>query len=136
MVRKGDTLKEATGFDAGIQVVGDAEFQVGSTVVAFAAARFAPCKITALQWKVGKETGGKKVPNPTSVKFGEAALCSFQPLQLFVCEPMGGEQHLMQPPFFDEKMDVATQLFRRIVKLCLLFEGGEGPQTFARLLSI
>ena len=51
MVRKGDTMKEATGFDAGIQVCADTEFQVGSTVVAFAAARFAPCKITALQWR-------------------------------------------------------------------------------------
>eukprot|EP00435_Cladocopium_sp_Y103_P074181 s120_g47.t1 len=107
MVCKGDTLKEATGFDAGIQVCADTEFQVGSTVVAFAASRFATCKITALQWKVGKETGGKKVPNPTSVKFGESALCSFQPLQPFVCEPMGGEQHLMKPIFFDEKMDLA-----------------------------
>lgn len=61
MVSTGGALKEATSFEAGIAVASPGmEFQVGSTVVAFAGARFSPCKITALQWKGGPDTGGKK----------------------------------------------------------------------------
>ena len=54
------------------------------------------------------------MPNPTSVKFPECALCSFQPLQPFVCEPQGGAYALARPIFFDDKMDVVTKLVRTI----------------------
>lgn len=37
----------------------------------------APCKLTEIRWKVGKETGGKKMENPPFVKANEVACLVF-----------------------------------------------------------
>merc|ERR1711972_1126997 len=37
--------------------------------------------ISKLKWKMGKETGGKKMEDPHSLKSNEMAQCSFQPQQ-------------------------------------------------------
>merc|ERR1739845_81571 len=44
------------------------------------------CRISKLKLKMGKETGGKKMDDPHSLKSNEMAQCSFQPQQPLVCD--------------------------------------------------
>merc|ERR1711990_1055331 len=52
-------------------------------------------KVTALQWKMGKKTGGQKVQDPVDIEAGEMGACRFEPQQPFVvdafksCEGLG-----------------------------------------------
>jgi len=51
--------------------------------------------MTAITWKIGKETGNAKIPNPPCLKSNEMGECVFEPQQPFVvdsfknCEGLG-----------------------------------------------
>jgi len=51
--------------------------------------------MTSITWKIGKETGNAKVPNPPCLKSNEMGECVFEPQQPFVvdsfknCEGLG-----------------------------------------------
>merc|ERR1711879_335422 len=74
-------------FDAQIQVLDiPNEIKVGYSPIGFVRCGRAACRISALKWKMGKETGGKKMEEPHSLKSNEMAQCSFQPQQPLVCD--------------------------------------------------
>uniref|UniRef100_A0A7S2NVZ5 GTP-eEF1A C-terminal domain-containing protein n=1 Tax=Zooxanthella nutricula TaxID=1333877 RepID=A0A7S2NVZ5_9DINO len=88
MVYKSDTtLGETREFDAQV-VVWDInhEINVGQSLIGFVRCGRSSCRISKLKWKMGKETGGKRLEDPPSLKANEMALCSFQPSQPLICD--------------------------------------------------
>merc|ERR1711974_484147 len=59
------------------------------------------CRISKLKWKMGKETGGKKMEDPHSLKSNEMAQCSFQPQQPLVCDTFKNCEGLSRVAFMD-----------------------------------
>merc|ERR1712157_235569 len=53
------------------------------------------------KWKMGKETGGKKMEDPHSLKSNEMAQCSFQPQQPLVCDTFKNCEGLSRVAFMD-----------------------------------
>jgi len=97
MVLKSDsTINRAKNFTVQVQVMNHpGELKVGYTPIAFVRTGRSAVKMTAINWKVGKETGGQKAENPQSLKANEMAECVFEPQQPFVvdtfknCEGLG-----------------------------------------------
>ena len=59
------------------------------------------CRISKLKWKMGKETGGKKMDEPHSLKSNEMAQCSFEPQQPLVCDTFKNCEGLSRVAFMD-----------------------------------
>jgi len=97
MVKKGDeSLKACETFTTQVQVLDHpGQLKVGYTPIGFVRTGRAPCRMTAISWKIGKETGGAKVQEPASLKRNEMAEVVFTPQQPFVvdtfknCEGLG-----------------------------------------------
>merc|ERR1712149_165702 len=76
--KKDTTLGQTKEFDAQIQVLDiPNEIKVGYSPIGFVRCGRSACRISALKWKMGKETGGKKMDDPHSLKSNEMAECSF-----------------------------------------------------------
>merc|ERR1711959_272868 len=69
MVYKKDTsLSACQDFDAQIQVLDiPGEIKVGYSPIGFVRCGRAACRISKMIWKIGKETGGKKLEEPHSL---------------------------------------------------------------------
>jgi len=97
MIKKGDgTLLACKNFVAQVQVLDHpGQLKVGYSPIAFIRTGRSACKIAKIDWKIGKETGGSKAPNPGFVKANEMAQVVFEPQQPFVvdsfknCEGLG-----------------------------------------------
>merc|ERR1712171_7908 len=59
------------------------------------------CRISKLVWKMGKETGGKKMEDPHSLKSNELAECALQPQQPLVCDTFKNCEGLSRVAFMD-----------------------------------
>jgi elongation factor 1-alpha len=83
IVLKSDTsLGKVSKFTAQVQILDHpGELKVGYTPIGFIRTSHAPCKLLAINWKIGKETGGQKVANPPFIKANEMAEVVFQPTQ-------------------------------------------------------
>jgi len=82
VLKNDDTLGKVKSFVAQVQVLEHpGELKVGYTPIGFVRTSHAPCKIKAINWKVGKETGGQKAPNPAFIKTNEMAEVVFEPTQ-------------------------------------------------------
>ena len=103
MVHKKDTtLGQTKEFDAQIQVLDiPNEIKVGYSPIGFVRCGRAACRVSALKWKMGKETGGKKMEDPHSLKSNEMAQCSFQPQQPLVCDTFKNCEGLSRVAFMD-----------------------------------
>merc|ERR1712072_1509421 len=88
MVYKKDTTLGQTGeFDAQIQVLDiPGEIKCGYSPIGFVRCGRSACRIMKLKWKMGKETGGKKMEDPHSLKSNEMAQITMQPQQALVCD--------------------------------------------------
>merc|ERR1712066_1098701 len=85
--KKDTTLGQTREFDAQIQVLDiPNEIKVGYSPIGFVRCGRSACRISKLKWKMGKETGGKKMDDPHALKSNEMAQCSFQPQQPLVCD--------------------------------------------------
>merc|ERR1712154_594267 len=75
MVYKKDTiLGQTKEFSAQIQVLDiPNEIKVGYSPIGFVRCGRSACRISKLNWKMGKETGGKKMEDPHSLKSNEMA---------------------------------------------------------------
>jgi len=97
MISKSDTsLKRCQSFTAQVQVLDHpGQLKKGYTPIAFVRTGRSACKIAKIDWKIGKETGGQKAPEPAYVKANEMAQIVFEPQQPFVvdsfkkCEGLG-----------------------------------------------
>merc|ERR1712176_46020 len=103
MVYKKDTsLSPVKSFDAQVQILDiPNEIKVGYSPIGFVRTGRAACRITALKWKMGKETGGKKMEDPHSLKSNEMAEVAFQPQQPLVCDTFKNCEGLSRVAFMD-----------------------------------
>jgi len=88
MIRKTDaTLKTCKSFVAQVQILDHpGQLKVGYTPIGYVRTGRAPCRITKIDWRVGKETGGQKQENPPHIQANEMAQVQFTPQQPFVVE--------------------------------------------------
>jgi len=87
IVEKDESLRPCDTFTAQVQVLDHpGELKVGYSPIAFIRTGRSACKISAINWKIGKETGGQKAESPPHLKANEMAEVVFSPLQPFVAE--------------------------------------------------
>jgi len=103
MVYKTDaTLKHVKSFTAQIQTLDiPGEIKKGYSPIGFVRCARAACKIINLDWKMGKETGGKKAEGPHSLKSNEMAQVQFEPIQPFVVDTFKNCEGLGRIAFLD-----------------------------------
>jgi len=97
MVKTSDnSITRTASFDAQVQVLNHpGQLKVGYSPIAFIRTGRSAVKMTAIAWKMGKETGGQKAEDPAYIKAGEMGKCTFEPQQPFVvdsfkvCEGLG-----------------------------------------------
>jgi elongation factor 1-alpha len=97
MVLKTDTsINRVRSFTAQIRVLEHpGELKAGYCPIAFVRTGRSAVRMTAINWKVGKETGNQKLETPISLKSNEMAEAVFEPQQPFVvdtfknCEGLG-----------------------------------------------
>merc|ERR1719440_310898 len=100
--KKDTTLGQTREFDAQIQVLDiPNEIKTGYSPIGFVRCGRAACRVSALKWKMGKETGGKKMEDPHSLKPNEMAECAFQPQQPLVCDTFKNCEGLSRVAFMD-----------------------------------
>merc|ERR1712008_633278 len=89
--KKDTTLGQTKEFDAQIQILDiPNEIKVGYSPIGFVRCGRAACRISALKWKMGKETGAN-----------EMAQVSFQPQQPLVCDTFKNCEGLSRVAFMD-----------------------------------
>jgi elongation factor 1-alpha len=100
--KKDTTLRECGEFSAQIQVLDiPNEIKVGYSPIGFVRCGRSACRISKLTWKMGKETGGKKMEDPHSLKSNEMAECALQPQQPLVCDSFKNCEGLSRVAFMD-----------------------------------
>jgi elongation factor 1-alpha len=102
IVKTDTTLKPAKDFTAQIQTLDiPGEVKAGYSPIGFVRCGRSACKMTKINWKVGKETGGKKMEDPHSLKANEMAEVVFEPCQALVVEPFTACEGLSRIAFLD-----------------------------------
>jgi len=100
--KKDTTLGQTAEFAAQIQVLDiPNEIKVGYSPIGFVRCGRSACRIVKLSWKMGKETGGKKMEDPHSLKSNEMAECSFAPQQPLVADTFKNCEGLSRVAFMD-----------------------------------
>jgi elongation factor 1-alpha len=100
--KKDTTLSAVKAFDAQIQVLDiPNEIKIGYSPIAFVRCGRAACRIAALKWKMGKETGGKKMEDPHALKSNEMAQVTFEPQQPLVADSFKNCEGLSRVAFMD-----------------------------------
>merc|ERR1719261_1329383 len=100
--KKDSSLGQTKEFAAQIQVLDiPNEIKVGYSPIGFVRCGRSACRLSALKWKMGKETGGKKMEDPHALKSNEMAECSFQPQQPLVCDSFKNCEGLSRVAFMD-----------------------------------
>jgi elongation factor 1-alpha len=97
MVLKTDnSIGRCKDFTAQVQILHHpGELKVGYTPIGFVRTGRSAVKMTKIDWKIGKETGGAKMEDPPHLKANEVAQVVFEPQQPFVvdsfkeCEGLG-----------------------------------------------
>jgi len=103
MIYKTDTtLKPVKSFTAQIQTLDiPGEIKPGYSPIGFVRCGRSACKINKLNWKVGKETGKKKLEDPHSLKSNEAAEIVFEPIQPLIVDAFSNCEGLSRIAFLD-----------------------------------
>jgi len=103
MVYKSDTtLKAVKSFTAQIQTLDiPGELKCGYCPIGFVRTGRSACKMTVLDFKVGKETGGKKLESPHSLKANEMAQAHFEPQHPLIVDGFKSCEGLSRIAFLD-----------------------------------
>ena len=103
MVLKTDTsLGVCKEFTAQIQTLDiPGEIKIGYSPIGFVRCGRSACRVKSINWKVGKETGGKKMESPHSIKSNEMAEIVFEPQQPFVVDSFTNCEGLSRIAFLD-----------------------------------
>jgi len=100
--KKDSTLTQTQEFDAQIQVLDiPGEIKTGYSPIGFVRCGRAACRLVKLKWKMGKETGGKKMEDPHSLKSNEMAQATFAPQQPLVTDTFKNCEGLSRVAFMD-----------------------------------
>jgi len=96
ILKSDDSISKAKSFSVQVQVMNHpGELKAGYTPIAFVRTSRSAVRMTKINWKIGKETGGSKAEDPANLKAGEVAEVVFEPQQPFVvdsfknCEGLG-----------------------------------------------
>merc|ERR1719424_2436609 len=99
---KDGTLKHIKDFAAQIQTLDiPGEMKVGYSPIGFVRCGRAACRATGFVFKVGKETGGKKMEAPHSLKSNEMAEVVFRPQQPMAVDSFKNCEGLSRIAFLD-----------------------------------
>merc|ERR1711966_38036 len=99
---KDSTLQPVQDFTAQVQPLDiPGELKCGYSPIGFVRCGRAACKMTAINFKVGKETGGKKMESPHSLKSNEVAEVVFQPQNPLVVDSHKRCEGLSRIAFLD-----------------------------------
>jgi elongation factor 1-alpha len=104
MIVKTDlSLRPVAHFTAQIQTLDNIpnEIKAGYSPIGFVRCGHAACKINAINWKVGKETAGKKLESPHSLKANEMAEVSFEPIKPLVVDTFQNCEGLSRIAFLE-----------------------------------
>jgi len=103
MILKDDTtLGHVADFTAQIQTLDiPGELKCGYSPIGFVRCGRAACRMTGIDFKVGKETGGKKLESPHSLKSNEVAQVKFEPQQPLVVDTFKNCEGLSRIAFLD-----------------------------------
>merc|ERR1712187_878148 len=100
--KKDTTLSAVQEFVVQVQILDiPNEIKVGYSPIGFVRCGRSACRISKLVWKMGKETGGKKMEDPHALKSNEMAECKFQPQQPLVCDTFKNCEGLSRVAFMD-----------------------------------
>merc|ERR1719481_2101657 len=100
--KKDTTLGQTKEFTAQIQILDiPNEIKIGYSPIGFVRCGRVACRLSALKWKMGKETGGKKMEDPHSLKSNEMAECVFEPQQPLVADSYKNCEGLSRVAFMD-----------------------------------
>jgi len=102
VLKKDDSLKRCETFQAQIQTLDiPGELKCGYSPIGFVRCGRAACRVTKIIFKVGKETGGKKLEDPHSLKSNEMAQVEFAPQQPLVVDSFKNCEGLSRIAFLD-----------------------------------
>jgi len=103
MILKTDTtLKPCANFTAQIQTLDiPGEVKAGYSPIGFVRCGRSACRLSKIDWKVGKETGGKKLEAPHALKANEMAQVVFEPCQPMIVESFKSCEGLSRIAFLD-----------------------------------
>jgi elongation factor 1-alpha len=101
------SLKPIKSFTVQAQVISCAnEFKAGYCPIGFVRTARAPCKLTSIDWRIGKETNGAKVEGPASIKLGDMVQAKFSNRQPFVVDSFKNCENLARIAFMDGSQPV------------------------------
>jgi elongation factor 1-alpha len=96
ILKKDESIGRAYSFTSQVRVLEHpGELKVGYCPIAFVRTGRSAVRMSGINWKIGKESGNTKVPNPTALKSNEMGEAVFEPMQPFVvdtfknCEGLG-----------------------------------------------
>lgn len=103
MILKSDqTLKIVKDFTAQIQTLDiPGEVKKGYSPIGFVRCGRSACRMLEVKWKVGKETGGKKLEAPVGLKANEMAEVVFEPTQPLIVDSFKNCEGLSRIAFLD-----------------------------------
>jgi elongation factor 1-alpha len=103
MIIKGDaTLGPCKTFTAAVRTLDvPKEIKIGYAPIGFVRCGHSACRLTKIDWKKGKETGGSQVENPASLKTNDLAQCKFEPLHPLVVDSFKNCEGLSRIAFLD-----------------------------------
>merc|ERR1712072_1199913 len=111
------TLRETGEFNAQIQTLDiPGEIKVGYSPIGFVRCGRSACRAVKFVFKVGKETGGKKLEDPHSLKSNEMAEVSFRPQQPLVVDSFKSCEGLSRIAFLDGNTAVMLGKVTTVVK--------------------
>merc|ERR1719287_381970 len=100
--QKDKSLDRVGQFTAQIQTLDiPGEIKLGYSPIGFVRCGRSACKVTGFNFKVGKETGGKKMESPHSLKSNEMAEVIFRPQQPLVVDSFKNCEGLSRIAFLD-----------------------------------
>lgn len=96
------SLGKVNKFTTQVQVLDHpGELKVGYTPIGFVRTSHSPCKMVAINWKMGKETANQKVENPSSLKANEMAEIVMEPTQPIALDAFSKCEGLGRIAFMD-----------------------------------
>merc|ERR1711918_63935 len=103
IIKDRGTLKPVATFTATVTTLDNIpnEIKSGYSPIGFVRCGHAACKITAINWKVGKETAGKKLESPHSLKANGMAEVSFEPVKPLVVDTFQNCEGLSRIAFLE-----------------------------------
>jgi elongation factor 1-alpha len=114
--KKDKTLDYVGQFNAQIQTLDiPGEIKLGYSPIGFVRCGRSACRATAFNFKVGKETGGKKMENPHSLKSNEMAEVTFKPMQPFCVDSFKNCEGLSRIAFLDGNTAVMLGKVTKVV---------------------